>query len=720
DPLENIFEYDTLGRKIRMNDPDLGEWIYTYDKNGNLDTQTDSRGITLTFYYDELNRLTQKYYPSGASAWYQYDAGSLGIGYPYRKEYNGSLTEYSAYNSIGLLSTEKRTVSSKEIIINYDYDLAARLEDKRFEDPDLEKTWQLDYEYFPGTFLIKNARMKESGVTKAITEITQYNPMGKIEYFKNYRGNSTSSLEDSCTDYVYDYNTGRISRIYAFQPYEEPTVADSPDRPNDLHLPIIDKVYTYSDAGDVTRIGDIINEKDHVYDYDHLHQLVSEKILERDTDDALDQPNAIVMVADVIEFDYADQVTGLVHAPNATSYNGAYASIDYTLAGNRSEVQESGGNDRVSYESNEDNMITAITRHVMENGSETDTVLGVYDYDADSKRVRKTWDSSQMLYFGNDFEIEDEDPILYLFAGNLRVAKLTDGSAVFFHKDHLGSTSGITDGSQTIDSGEYFPYGLDRESNALLQHSLYKFTDQEQDEGTGLYNYDARLYDPNLGQFIMADTLLPDVYDPQSLNRYAYCLNNPVKYTDPSGHAHWEDFDQSSESGFQNAIDCSTGEFEHDDSIASIEISDDGTIVIIDRLKSVFDIFEYSHRTISFVHPESRQVISFSPTDIAMERALDHGYRRPQLIQNLYNSHLEFDEDHFRETMAIMHFRSVPFSVGESVSVFGLTIAGYKNIPAGVTILNQPAAGAVASIVSSWETGVAVGCALQSIRVVPD
>ncbi|MBU2628099.1 MAG: RHS repeat-associated core domain-containing protein, partial [Proteobacteria bacterium] len=87
-----------------------------------------------------------------------------------------------------------------------------------------------------------------------------------------------------------------------------------------------------------------------------------------------------------------------------------------------------------------------------------------------------------------------------------------------------------------IDSGEYLPYGLDRSVNALLQTSAYKFTDQEQDDGTGLYNYDARLYDPVIGQFVMADTLVPDQFNPQSLNRYVYCLDNPVKYIDPSGH----------------------------------------------------------------------------------------------------------------------------------------------------------------------------------------
>jgi len=124
-----------------------------------------------------------------------------------------------------------------------------------------------------------------------------------------------------------------------------------------------------------------------------------------------------------------------------------------------------------------------------------------------------------------------------VFAGNLRVAKITDTTLEYFHKDHLGSTNAISREDGTIiDEGEYLPYGLDRSSNALLQTSSYKFTDQEQDVGTGLYNYDARMYDPVWGQFVMADTIVPDMFNPQSLNRYAYCLNNPVRYVDPTGH----------------------------------------------------------------------------------------------------------------------------------------------------------------------------------------
>jgi RHS repeat-associated protein len=54
-----------------------------------------------------------------------------------------------------------------------------------------------------------------------------------------------------------------------------------------------------------------------------------------------------------------------------------------------------------------------------------------------------------------------------------------------------------------------------------------KFTGQRLD-GTGLYYYGARYYDPIIGRFISADTMVQSPANPQSLNRYSYCLNNRV------------------------------------------------------------------------------------------------------------------------------------------------------------------------------------------------
>ncbi|MBU0491425.1 MAG: RHS repeat-associated core domain-containing protein [Chloroflexi bacterium] len=51
-----------------------------------------------------------------------------------------------------------------------------------------------------------------------------------------------------------------------------------------------------------------------------------------------------------------------------------------------------------------------------------------------------------------------------------------------------------------------------------------------------LYDYGARFYDPLLGRFISADTIVPEPGNPQALNRYSYCVGNPIRYTDPTGH----------------------------------------------------------------------------------------------------------------------------------------------------------------------------------------
>ena len=52
----------------------------------------------------------------------------------------------------------------------------------------------------------------------------------------------------------------------------------------------------------------------------------------------------------------------------------------------------------------------------------------------------------------------------------------------------------------------------------------------------GFYDYVARQFDPTLGRFLQADTIVPNPANPQSLNRYSYTLGNPLRYTDPSGH----------------------------------------------------------------------------------------------------------------------------------------------------------------------------------------
>ncbi len=71
-------------------------------------------------------------------------------------------------------------------------------------------------------------------------------------------------------------------------------------------------------------------------------------------------------------------------------------------------------------------------------------------------------------------------------------------------------------------------------TSAPLQ-TTYRYTGQRHEPDIKLYDYGARWYDNRRGRFIQPDTIVPDPGDPQSLNRYSYAANNPVRYTDPSG-----------------------------------------------------------------------------------------------------------------------------------------------------------------------------------------
>jgi RHS repeat-associated protein len=101
-------------------------------------------------------------------------------------------------------------------------------------------------------------------------------------------------------------------------------------------------------------------------------------------------------------------------------------------------------------------------------------------------------------------------------------------------QDHLSGTAVTADssGAQVGSTMKYFPFGATRSGSVPTD---IKFTGQRLD-GTGLYYYGARYYDPQIGRFISADTIVPDWKNPQAWNKYSYVQNNPLKYIDKTGH----------------------------------------------------------------------------------------------------------------------------------------------------------------------------------------
>ena len=132
----------------------------------------------------------------------------------------------------------------------------------------------------------------------------------------------------------------------------------------------------------------------------------------------------------------------------------------------------------------------------------------------------------------------------YTFGGQ-RVAVRVNGTLSYLYSDHLGSASLATnaDGNVTAEM-RYYPYGETRWSTGTMPTDR-RFTGQREESYTQLYDFQARYYDPRLGRFLQADTIVPSPQSPQSFNRFMYCVGNPMRFVDPTGHYSEEEIMQA-------------------------------------------------------------------------------------------------------------------------------------------------------------------------------
>ena len=124
----------------------------------------------------------------------------------------------------------------------------------------------------------------------------------------------------------------------------------------------------------------------------------------------------------------------------------------------------------------------------------------------------------------------------------------TPGTMYYIHKDNLGSFDKVTNSSgAVVDSYSFDAWGNRRsttdwtasETTTTTNNHLFSrgFTGHEHLDAFGLINMNGRCYDPLLGRILSPDPELQDPSNIQNYNRYSYCLNNPLKYTDPSGYS---------------------------------------------------------------------------------------------------------------------------------------------------------------------------------------
>ena len=484
---QTTMTYDTLGRKLTMNDPDMGSWSYSYDNNGNLLSQTDAKNQTINFTYDELNRTTRKIYPVGSDTIYAYDetfstnpTGRLTT----LTDSTGSTKYY--YDELGRTVKAIKTVDTTSYTTETTYDALSRTTSITYPD-----SKRVNYTYDTGGNLLTIVDDVSSGST-TYASYTSYNALGQIEGVTYGNGVDTA--------YTYNPNNSLLSTI---------------DTDTSTGTTLIDHSYTFDNIGSILNITDNIDGTNtQTFTYDALDRLITANS------------------GNYGSLTYAYDTIG-----NFTSKRG----ITYTYGAKPHAVTATSNGKTYTYDSN-GNMTADTNRTITynyDNKPSSVTKAGqtaIFYYDGSGSRVKKLTGSSTTIYIGKLYEETGGNITRYIFAGGTRIASKMSTDTYYYHQDHLGSSSVITNSSGVkVEEIRYYPFG-ETFSDTSPSTTKHKYTSQELDIETGLYYYNARYYDPELGRFISADTIVPDPTNPQSLNRYSYVKNNPLKYTDPSGH----------------------------------------------------------------------------------------------------------------------------------------------------------------------------------------
>ncbi len=165
-----------------------------------------------------------------------------------------------------------------------------------------------------------------------------------------------------------------------------------------------------------------------------------------------------------------------------------------------------------------------------------DSWMNAYDfaYDGAGNRVRTMVNGNMTIYIGKHYEFDVTNDVVKTYYGG--VSMRDDGTMYFLLKDHLGGTSKTVELAGYYNSEiRYTAFGDKRYTDGTTPTTL-RYTGQREEEDIGLYYYGARWYDPALGRFTQADTILPSAGNSQAYDRYSYVVNNPINLTDPSGH----------------------------------------------------------------------------------------------------------------------------------------------------------------------------------------
>lgn len=537
-------QYDDRGRKVAMQDPDMGSWTYTSNAIGELVNQVDAKSQLTSLSYDKLGRLIAKVEPNLSTNWYYnaYADGSacqMGAGKLCQATANNGYDRKHTYDSQGRPGTVSTKVGANTYTQSWGYNGDGRV---------LGVT-------YPSGFVVQNIYSPLGYLWKVVDNAQA----PTLAYWKALAMDAEAHL----TQQVYGNNAVTTNAYYP----ETGRIQSTLVGPNVQNIS-----YTYDTLGNLKTRIDALTTVNASYDYDGLSRLKTETL----TGGAFATPQVLTWAydaagigniqsrSDVGTYTYAPSGVNSVR-PHAVSgvtgtVNGfVNPSYGYDANGNLSSITASSGGSRTTTWTSY-NMVDSVTQTVAGNSNKIAFLYGP-EYD----RVQSTYTKNNVLQrtttylnpgAGAGLFYEEEKNNLtssvkkkhYLNAGDdtIGVITLENGaySTQYWHKDHMGSTVVISDASGVVvERMAYEPFGKRRNTNGtadalgtLTSNSTQRgYTEQEMMDEVGLINMNGRIYDPAISRFLSADPTIQAPNFLQSYNRYSYTVNNPLKYFDPTG-----------------------------------------------------------------------------------------------------------------------------------------------------------------------------------------
>jgi RHS repeat-associated protein len=533
--------YDVRGLKTAMDDPDMGQWSYSYNALGELVSQTDAKGQVTTMAYDKLGRMVSRTDDDGganeATTTWTYDSAPKGIG-----KIAGvaapsiNYAESMTYDSLGRPEVASLTFEGETYDTQAFYDAAGRA----------------DSLAYPSGFLVKSVFTSNGHLTAVTDEFstTTYWQADTV----NAEGQVTAETLGNgvTTARVYDPATSRIDSLL--------TTAGA--------TTVQDLGFDFDTLGNLTARQDLRQDREEAFTYDGLNRV---------TETLLTDTSTLTTLATTT---YGYDSLGNIQTKSDVAGGSNYI---YGLAGAGPHAVSQIGAKLYSYDANGamitgDNKTTAWTSfnkpRVITDTLNSNESLFVYGPSRARVKHRITDGGlvTNMFYVGSHYERktragEDDELVHYIRAGGAVVAIYTEyrdeldavtaDKTRYLHRDHLGSVESITDETGTVtERFSYDPHGKRRETDWTAAVSTISgsetprgFTGHEHLDAVGLIHMNGRVYDPTLGRFLSADPFVQAPETVQSFNRYSYTANNPLSYTDPSGF----EFGTNAERGYGDA-----------------------------------------------------------------------------------------------------------------------------------------------------------------------